>query len=72
MTDDPWVWAALSASATKFLFRVRPDIPPCHTRIMRGKYDLPWEERVGIHCTDAGELEVKKISPTDNILPEEE
>ena len=55
----------IGATALKigqWLFSVKAgDIPVCHTRIMRVKRGLPWNEQIGVHPLDDGRLKLTPI-----------
>jgi hypothetical protein len=56
---------ATTLKLAQFLFSVQEgDIPVCHTRIMRAKRGLPWNEQIGVHPLEDGQLKLTPIRET--------
>jgi hypothetical protein len=44
-------------------FKIPPDLPICHTRIIREARGFPWNNQVGVHPLKDGHLSITLIKP---------
>jgi len=63
MADPFTIWTQVlglgqtTLKIAQFLFSVKEgDIQVCHTRIIRVKRGLPWNEQIGVHPLEDGRL----------------
>ena len=49
-------------------FKIPPDLPVCHTRIVREARGFPWNNQVGVHPLKDGHLRITLIKPSPEQL----